>query len=125
MLLIESTENSDNVLKEAEEHRNFLLDNYPHHYIDFCIQFSKTLYIRNWDMACEWQKLAYDSIHKRNTSESKQALKVEFSFYFTQYLRTGNAYFLKKWTIGCLLQNTKYIVHTDISFFYIVDYYIY
>lgn len=96
MLLIESTENSDNVLKEAEEHRNFLLDNYPHHYIDFCIQFSKTLYIRNWDMACEWQKLAYDSIHKRNTSESKQALKVEFSFYFTQYLRTGNAYFLKK-----------------------------
>ena len=96
MLLIESTENSDNILKKAEEHRNFLLDNYPHHYTDFCRQFSKTLYIRNWDMACEWQKLAYDSVHKRNASESKQALKVEFSFYFTQYLRTEDVYFLKE-----------------------------
>lgn len=96
MLLIESTEDSANVLKKAEDYRNFLLENYPHHYINFCRQFSKTLYIRDWDMACEWQKLAYDAIDKKNNLESKQALTVGFSYYFTQYLKTENANFLKE-----------------------------
>ena len=51
---------------------------------------------------------AYDSIHKEILPESKQALKVEFSFYFTQCLRTlGMHIFLKKWTIGCLLLKHK------------------
>lgn len=96
ILLIESTEDSANVLEKAEEYRIFLQNNYPHHYINFCRQFSKTLYIRNWDMACEWQKLAYDAINKKDNLESKQALTVEFSYYFTQYLKTENANFLKE-----------------------------
>ena len=44
MLLIESSEISNNVLKRAEAHRDFLLENYPYHYTDFCMQFAKTLY---------------------------------------------------------------------------------
>lgn len=96
MLLIQSIENSDNVLRKAENYKFFLLNNYPHHYTDFCRQFSKTLYIRNWDIACEWQKLAYDSVHQKNYSESKQTLKVDFSFYFTQYLKTEDACYLRK-----------------------------
>lgn len=96
MLLIDSVENSENVLKKAETHKKFLLDNYPFHYIDFCRQFSETLYIEKWDIACEWQRLAYDAVIKRNAPESKQALKVEFSFYFMQYIKTEDANFLKK-----------------------------
>ena len=96
MLLIESSEISNNVLKRAEAHRDFLLKNYPYHYTDFCMQFAKTLYIQNWDLACKWLKLAYKSVQKRTDSESKQSLKVEFSFYFTQYLKTSDSFFLKK-----------------------------
>lgn len=96
MLLIESSEISNNVLKRAEAHRDFLLENYPYHYTDFCMQFAKTLYIQNWDLACKWLKLAYESVQKRTDSESKQSLKVEFSFYFTQYLKTSDSFFLKK-----------------------------
>lgn len=96
MLLIESTENSTNILEKAEDYRMFLKKNYPHHYINFCRQFSKTLYIRDWDMACEWQRFAYDALDKKDNLESKQTLKVEFSYYFTQYLKTENANLLKE-----------------------------
>ncbi len=96
MLLIESTENAANVLNNAEKYRKFLLDNYPYHYIDFCRQFSKTLYLLDWDKACEWQKLAFDAIDEKNNLESKQTLTIEFSYYFTQYLKTEKANFLKR-----------------------------
>ncbi|MBD5455810.1 MAG: hypothetical protein HDR23_04955 [Lachnospiraceae bacterium] len=96
MLLIDAEEGSENAIKKAEEHRKFLEDNYPFHYINFCRQFSKALYILDWDMACKWQRLAYDAVIKRNDSVSKQALKVRFSFYFTQYLKTEDTNYLKK-----------------------------
>ena len=99
MLLIDAEEaehNCEKVLLNAKQYREFLLENYPFHYINFCSQFSKTMYIRDWDLACEWQKLAYEAVVKREDSESKQVLKIGFNFYFTQYLRTQNASYLKK-----------------------------
>lgn len=96
MLLIDAEEDFENILKKAEKYRKFLAANYPFHYINFCRQFSKILYIKNWDMACEWQKYAYDAVVKKNDLSSKQALKVGFSFCFTQYLNTEDTNFLKK-----------------------------
>ena len=96
MLYIDAEEHSKNILEKAVEHRNFLLEYYPFHYIDFCRQFSKVLYFQNWNIACEWQKLAYDAVVKKDDKHSKQALKVSFDFYFTQYLKTEDANYLKK-----------------------------
>lgn len=47
-------------------------------------------------MACEWQRFAYDALDKKDNLESKQTLTVEFSYYFTQYLKTENANLLKE-----------------------------
>lgn len=96
MLLIDSTEGKADSLINAIKYREFLLENYQFHYINFSSQFSKTLYIHDWDNACKWQKLAYDAIDKSESNVSKQSLKVEFNFFFTQYLQTGNGSWLKK-----------------------------
>lgn len=96
MLLIDSEEGNVDALENAEKHREFLLEKYPFHYIDFCRLLSKTLYTKDWDLACQWQCLAYNAVLKRNASDSKQALKVEFSFSFTQYLNTADTNYLDK-----------------------------
>lgn len=111
ILLIDSEEGFENILKKAENHRKFLLDNYPLHYINFCSQFAKTLYTKNWEIACEWQSLAYDATTNINAPESKQGLKVAFSFYFTQYIKTENACFLKK--MKKLMNVAKYKIYSS------------
>lgn len=96
MLLIDSIERNADASINAIQYSKFLLENYPFHYINFSSQFSKTLYIQDWDNACKWQKFAYDAIDKNESTVSKQSLKVEFSFFFTQYLQTGNGSYLKE-----------------------------
>lgn len=108
MILIDSEENKKDIIKKAIEYRNFLKINYHHHYIDFCRQFSKTLYIKDWNKAYEWQKLAYDEVIKQNNLYSKQALKVRFDFYFAQYMQEENASYLTSMKEQLLLTKERY-----------------
>lgn len=96
MLLIDLEEGFVSALENAEKHSKFLLEKYPFHYIDFCRLLSKTLYTKDWDIACQWQCLAYNAVIKKGVLDSKQALKVQFSFFFTKYLRTGDTNYLEK-----------------------------
>lgn len=96
MIFIDSVEGNINALDDAQKHKDFLLDSYPFHYVNFCRQFSKTLYTRDWKLACEWQMLAYNAVKERENQESKQVLTVNFDFYFTQYLKTQDPDYLKE-----------------------------
>ncbi len=86
MLLIELEKESDNILKEVENQKKFLKENYFHHYIDFCMQCSKVFCTQNLKIAYKWIEEAFKALNVTNEPLSKQALKVSFKFYFIQYL---------------------------------------
>lgn len=93
MILIDSEENNNNVLKIAEARKNFLKNNYYHHYIDFLLQFAHTTYISNWRLSCKWIHEAYNAINTLPTSSLKQKHKVYFRYYLTKMLNSKKGIF--------------------------------
>ena len=91
MLLIDSEEEKEGVLEAAIEHKKLLKKDYVHHYIDFCMQFSKTLYIRNWNISYSWIEEAFNALPETMELPSKQKIKVSFKFYFMQCLNENNS----------------------------------
>ncbi len=98
LLLIDSEQNVDGILAKAETRKLFLKKNYYHHYIDFLLQFSHTMYISNWQLAYEWSNEAYESLQSAPSSSMKQIHKVKFRHLFMEFLGSEK----KRNTICCL-----------------------
>lgn len=83
MLYIDSEEGVYESFKDAEAQRDFLKKEYPFHYVDFLFRYGRTLFIHDWNTACDWIERAMQEVKNHS---NKQGLLVTFYSYFTQYV---------------------------------------
>lgn len=83
MLYIDSEEGIYESFKDAESQRDFLEKEYPFHFVDFLFRYGRTLFIHDWNTACDWIERAMQEVKNHS---NKQGLLVTFYSYFTQYV---------------------------------------